>query len=117
MTHSRCRGCIATAGIVALMLVPGLSAQDLFGRWFSTSPGLSNSTATTARDVPALDADDDPETGESDIDDWNFGDLRSLPRDDAGGCDPDAPDGQMFRLGGAATPGTNGSQLVGTSGR
>lgn len=67
------------------MLVPGLSAQDLFGRWFSTSPGLSNSTATTARDVPALDADDDPETGESDIDDWNFGDLRSLPRDDAGG--------------------------------
>lgn len=99
------------------MLVPGLSAQDLFSRWVSTSPGLSNSTATTARDVPALDAGDDPETGESNIDDRDFGDLRTLPGDDSGGCHPNAPDGKTVRLGGAATPGTNGSQLVGISGR
>ena len=81
MTLSRSAGFVAfvTAGVLSVS--PLTRAQDMLGRWFTTTPGLSNSTATATADLPVLDEDPDAESPEN----WGFGDLRSLPRDAGGG--------------------------------
>ena len=81
MTPSRPIGFAAALAAIVVSLTPHTQAQDLLSRWFTTTPGLTNSTATVSRDVPALD--DDPDGDASEV--WGFGDLRSLPRDAAGG--------------------------------
>ena len=81
MTPSRSVGFVAVLAAIVMGLATLTHAQDLIGRWFSTTPGLTNGTATVTRDVPALD--DDPAA--DDPDPWGFGDLRSLPRDAGGG--------------------------------
>jgi len=81
MTPSRSLGFLALLIALVMSPAPVTHAQDALGRWFSTSPGLTNDTATVARDVPALDADPDAD----EPDPWGFGELRSLPRDAGGG--------------------------------
>jgi len=81
MLASRSGGLLPLLVAIVMSLASLTHAQDLLGRWFSTTPGLTNGTATVARDVPALD--DDPEADEPEP--WGFGDLRSLPRDAEGG--------------------------------